>query len=58
MRVFLGFVNKELRAGDTAAPFDAVLLEGRLGSRESFEEGLVRELRDALREVCVRRQGF
>jgi hypothetical protein len=32
MRVFLGFVNKELRAGDTAAPFDAVLLQDRLGS--------------------------
>jgi hypothetical protein len=48
---FWGFVNKELRAGDTAAPFGVVLLEDRLGSHESFEEGLVRELRDALREV-------
>jgi hypothetical protein len=48
---FWRFVNKELRAGDTAVPFDAVLLEDRLGSRESFEEGLVHELRDALKEV-------
>jgi hypothetical protein len=44
-------VKKALRAGDTAAPFDAVLLEDRRGSRESLEEGPVRELRDALREV-------